>query len=67
MYPIHGELLRTNRLPSVDELYRRDQTRRFAAAARAARRADRAAARAANRAERAALRARHVHASTLSG
>jgi hypothetical protein len=66
VYPIHGELPPVSRIPSLDELYRRDRTRRFVAAARAARRADRAAARAAHRAERAALQAHHLYALTLT-
>ena len=67
MYPNHGELMQLGRVPSLEELYQRDRTRRFVAAARAARRAHRAAARASRRAERAALRARHLHALTTIG
>ena len=63
---MHGELMRQAGDPSLQELYVRGRTRRFAAAARAARRADRAAARALHRAQRAAQRARQAHA-LLSG
>jgi hypothetical protein len=64
VYPIQGQLMRLSLVPGHEELYRRDRARRFLAAARATRRADRAAARAARQAERAARR--HLHALALT-